>query len=244
MEKLSWGDDLTGLYNRRGFKILANQTINMAHRMKLNATLIFIDLDELKWINDFRGHAAGDQALIDTAQILKEVFRSSDIIARVGGDEFVALAINSAENPSGKLLERLQEQLDIHNTWFGKDYVLSFSCGSAHYEWENPNSLEMLLEEADQAMYANKRQKNHMRSSIANSTPALAALNSRLKLPLKREQLIPIQISRQNLGDNFKRLPPPKKYPNREAKHKKEKDHHQIRNIKFQLEVPGLILIR
>ena len=177
MEKLSWGDDLTGLYNRRGFKILANQTINMAHRMNLNATLIFIDLDELKWINDFRGHAAGDQALIDTAQILKEVFRSSDIIARVGGDEFVAMAIDSAENPSGKMLERLQEQLDIHNTWFGKDYVLSFSCGAAHYEWENPNSLEMLLEQADQAMYANKRQKNHVRSSITNSTPALVTLD-------------------------------------------------------------------
>jgi diguanylate cyclase (GGDEF)-like protein len=116
MEKLSWGDDLTGLYNRRGFKILANQTINMARRMKLNATLVFMDPDELKWINDLLGHAAGDQALIDTAQILKNVFRSSDIIARVGGDEFVALAIDSAENPGENMLKRLQEQLDIHNT--------------------------------------------------------------------------------------------------------------------------------
>ena len=123
MEKLSWGDDLTGLYNRRGFKILANQTINMARRMKLNATLVFMDLDELKWINDLLGHAAGDQALIDTAQILKNVFRSSDIIARVGGDEFVALAIDSAENPGENMLKRLQEQLDIHNTWFDQDYA-------------------------------------------------------------------------------------------------------------------------
>ena len=177
MEKLSWGDDLTGLYNRRSFKILANQTINMARRMKLNATLVFMDLDELKWINDLLGHAAGDQALIDTAQILKNVFRSSDIIARVGGDEFVALAIDSAENPGENMLKRLQEQLDIHNTWFDQDYALSFSIGSAHYEWNNPRSLELLLEEADQEMYADKRQKNHMRTSITNSTPALVALD-------------------------------------------------------------------
>ena len=159
LHELSLGDDLTGLTNRRGFKLLADQLLQMAPRMKVNATLIFIDLDHLKQINDQRGHATGDQALIETGHILKNAFRSSDIIARYGGDEFVILAIESAENPLDGILKRLREQLDAHNLRLDGTYVLSFSIGLAHYEWKNPRTLEVLLADADQAMYRNKKTK-------------------------------------------------------------------------------------
>jgi diguanylate cyclase (GGDEF)-like protein len=159
LQELSLVDDLTGLTNRRGFKILANQLINMAHRMRMDATLIYIDMDQLKWINDNLGHAIGDQALIDTGQILKNAFRSSDIIARVGGDEFVTLAIESAESPSDVMMMRLLQQLDSHNARLDQPYVLSLSIGTAHYEWKRPRTLEDLLDEADKAMYADKQAK-------------------------------------------------------------------------------------
>lgn len=178
MEELSLGDELTRLYNRRGFNILANQMLKMAQRVKLNVMLIYIDLDDLKGINDFFGHAAGDQALLDTGRILKNSFRSTDIIARVGGDEFVAMAIESPEYPSEMMQNRLVEQVQIHNTWYGLDYGLSFSIGLARYEWQNPCSLEMLVEAADQAMYVGKRHKNRSQSRILKAAPNMVELES------------------------------------------------------------------
>jgi diguanylate cyclase (GGDEF)-like protein len=150
-------DELTGLTNRRGFKMLAAQLINMINRMQLDAVLIYMDMDGLKWINDNLGHAAGDQALIDTGVILKKAFRSADVIARYGGDEFVILAIETDDNTDEAMLARLQEQLDEHNTQPGLKHTLSISAGIAKYHWREPVSFEMLLEEADQAMYAVKQ---------------------------------------------------------------------------------------
>ncbi len=152
-------DEMTGLTNRRGFKMLASQMIHMTDRMELNAVLIYIDLDHLKWINDNLGHATGDQALISTGGILKNSFRTSDIIARFGGDEFVILAVESAENTGEIMLARLEEQLNAHNKQMSRGYQLSFSMGLAHYEWDYPTSMELLLEKADEAMYKNKHAK-------------------------------------------------------------------------------------
>jgi diguanylate cyclase (GGDEF)-like protein/PAS domain S-box-containing protein len=169
MEELSLADELTGLHNRRGFKILSDQLICTAQRMKLNINLFYIDLDKLKWINDQLGHAAGDLALIDTSRILKEVFRSSDIIARFGGDEFVVLATESKEIPSDLFRDRLQKYLDRFNAQVNRDYHLSFSVGLARYEWNYPCSMESLLEQADQAMYTDKLEKDPQRSFCLTS---------------------------------------------------------------------------
>jgi diguanylate cyclase (GGDEF)-like protein/PAS domain S-box-containing protein len=159
LRELSLVDELTGLSNRRGFYILATQLIQMTQRMKLTAVLIYIDMDGLKLINDTWGHSAGDQALVDTAGILKIAFRSSDIIARLGGDEFVVLAIESNENSGSKMIERLKEQLYTHNAQENRLYKLSISIGLAHYEPGDVCSLDVLLEEADKAMYEYKQAK-------------------------------------------------------------------------------------
>ena len=114
LKTLSLKDDLTGLYNRRGFFTLAEQGLKTAQRMGTEMLLIFGDLDNMKGINDTFGHKEGDQALVDTSQILKETFRESDIIARIGGDEFVILAMNSFETSAEKLINRFEQVLNDH----------------------------------------------------------------------------------------------------------------------------------
>jgi diguanylate cyclase (GGDEF)-like protein/PAS domain S-box-containing protein len=157
--ELSLVDELTGLSNRRGFNVLATQLIQMAKRMNLSAAVIFFDLDEMKSINDHFGHAEGDQALVDTANLLRSNPRSSDILARIGGDEFVILAIEANEHLTEMLLDRLRIQLEKFNLQGKRKYPLSFSFGVAHFDPEQPTELDELIEEADKAMYAQKQLK-------------------------------------------------------------------------------------
>ncbi len=161
LHELSLIDELTGLTNRRGFNLLAAQLINMVYRMQRDAVLVYMDMDGLKWINDNLGHAAGDQALINTGMLLKKAFRAADIIARYGGDEFLIFAIESDEISGETMLARLQEQLDAYNARSNLKHPLSISAGMAHYHWQQPASLETLLEQADRAMYAVKQNKRN-----------------------------------------------------------------------------------
>ncbi|MBI4768638.1 MAG: PAS domain S-box protein [Deltaproteobacteria bacterium] len=156
---LSLTDDLTGLYNRRGFFALAEQGLKNAQRMRTEMLLIFGDLDNLKGINDTFGHKEGDQALVDTAQILKETFRESDIIARIGGDEFVILAMNSVETSAEKLIQRLKKVLKDNQLQTKRPYTLSLSLGISFFDPRNPCSIDALLAQADKLMYENKPQK-------------------------------------------------------------------------------------
>jgi diguanylate cyclase (GGDEF)-like protein/PAS domain S-box-containing protein len=156
---LSHMDELTGLSNRRGFQFLAYQQIKLANRSGKGLVLIFLDLDNMKWINDTLGHKAGDRALRETADVLRETMRKSDIIARIGGDEFVVLAIEAHADSEAIMLERLKRNLDRVNAPAGRDYELSFSYGTAYYNPDAPTSLEALLAEADELMYRAKRKK-------------------------------------------------------------------------------------
>jgi two-component system, cell cycle response regulator len=157
---LSITDHLTGIYNRRGFITLAEQQLKMAVRTKKGVLmLLFSDLDRMKSINDKLGHAKGDKALIEVASILKEVFRDSDIIARVGGDEFAVLAIGAKENSWDTLESRLQNHIDIHNAMANRDYKISLSVGIAYSDLENYNSIDALMSKADALMYEQKRIK-------------------------------------------------------------------------------------
>ncbi len=160
LRKLSLTDELTGLYNRRGFMTLAAQQIKIANRLKRELLLVSTDLDDLKVINDTMGHKEGDQALIDAASILQETFRSSDIIARIGGDEFVILQIGIPDDTLSASTDRLQETLGKHNLQSEKPYKLSLSLGSAVYNPADAKSLEQLLTEADVKMYEQKKSKN------------------------------------------------------------------------------------
>jgi diguanylate cyclase (GGDEF)-like protein len=155
---LSLTDELTGLYNRRRFFVLAEQCLKVALRKKKRSLLFFIDVDNLKWINDQYGHDSGDQILIDFGSILKKTFRESDIIARIGGDEFVVLAESTDEN-SESLIARLYENLKDYNVERSEHHIVSISVGAAQFDPGSPVSIDELLSEADTLMYVQKRRR-------------------------------------------------------------------------------------
>jgi diguanylate cyclase (GGDEF)-like protein/PAS domain S-box-containing protein len=150
-------DELTGLYNRRGFSTLGQQQLKTADRAKSKMLLLFADFDELKRINDALGHSEGDLALIEIASALKETFRESDIIARIGGDEFVVLAIETDGASAEILTTRLQENLEARNAKEDRRYKLSLSVGIARYDPKHPCSIDELLARADRLMYEQKQ---------------------------------------------------------------------------------------
>jgi diguanylate cyclase (GGDEF)-like protein len=160
---LSLTDDLTGLYNRRRFFVLTEQYLKLSVRTKKKLLLLFIDMDNLKWINDHHGHNEGDQALIDLANILRKTFRESDIVARIGGDEFVVLSESTDEN--GEIvLTRLYENIKDHNAKRSRRYDLSISVGATQFDPKYPISIDELLSKADALMYAQKRKKSKKHS--------------------------------------------------------------------------------
>lgn len=159
IRSISVTDQLTGLYNRRGFLTLAEQQLKFSERNQSDMLLFFADLDGMKWINDTLGHEEGDRALIDVAGILKETFRSSDIIARMGGDEFAILAIDTTGIYPEVMMTRLQNQIDTHNNEGTRRYKISISMGTAYYDPENPCSFDELMSRADQLMYEQKKNK-------------------------------------------------------------------------------------
>ncbi|HEY2962127.1 MAG TPA: diguanylate cyclase [Pyrinomonadaceae bacterium] len=151
-------DDLTGLFNRRGLLKQAAPYFDFARRQKEKLLLLFIDLDGMKKINDEFGHNEGDNALIQTAAILNRSFRSSDIIARLGGDEFTVLVTDLNANKEDAIT-RLNESLKAYNASETRGHKLAFSIGVATLEPERMTCFEELLEQADQAMYQQKRMK-------------------------------------------------------------------------------------
>ncbi|WP_341529253.1 sensor domain-containing diguanylate cyclase [Nostoc sp. UHCC 0302] len=158
VRQLSLTDELTGLYNRRGFFLLAEQQLKLAHRIKVSCWVIFIDLDGLKKINDTLGHDMGDAMLIDAAQLVKHSFRNSDIVARLGGDEFLVFA-SSPFSDADSIQARLQTNIARFNQQEKRSYQLSMSMGIECYLPESNMSLEQLIARADELMYAHKRLK-------------------------------------------------------------------------------------
>lgn len=159
LQTMSITDELTGLYNRRGFLTLATQQMNLAGRSKKAMLLFSADLDKMKYINDTFGHREGDQALIDIASILREAFRKTDIICRLGGDEFAILTIDTTDKTGEVLLKRLDTILETYNRREGRKYKLSMSVGVVKYNPLNPSSLDELMTQADALMYEEKRKK-------------------------------------------------------------------------------------
>jgi len=150
-------DDLTGLYNRRGLLILGLQHLKLASRTGKSLLLFFVDIDQFKRVNDSLGHLKGDAFLICCSEILRSTFRASDIIARIGGDEFVVLAQEGAENGSGAIFDRLESALRSLNDKVDSPHKLSLSVGVARFDPQNPVSLGELLALADREMFEHKR---------------------------------------------------------------------------------------
>lgn len=159
LRSLSITDDLTGLYNRRGFNALAEHQLKVASRMGQGQFLLYADLDGLKNINDTLGHKGGDKVLISTADILRDTYRNSDIIARMGGDEFVVFPIGTAGDDIDMNVSRLQKNIDLHNSREAPASRISLSVGVSFYDPEAPCSVDELLAKADHAMYEHKKRK-------------------------------------------------------------------------------------
>ena len=162
VRRLSLTDELTGLHNRRSFFLLAEQVMRAARRNDQSCLLFFIDLDGLKKLNDVYGHEAGDLAIIAAAQVLKAAFRISDVVARIGGDEFVVLAVDAGE-PADALSARVQALVDEFNGSDRCRYPIGLSIGAVHCSPRELKPLGELLASADAAMYANKQRRRQHR---------------------------------------------------------------------------------
>jgi diguanylate cyclase (GGDEF)-like protein len=150
-------DDLTDLYNRRGFATFADRHLVLARRKRESLMLIAADIDGLKSVNDNFGHAAGDQAVRAAADILRATYRSADIVARLGGDEFAVFPLEASTDSAELLLERLRKNIDAYNGQGLNRWKLSMSAGVARLEASACASVQQLLDEADRALYQQKR---------------------------------------------------------------------------------------
>jgi diguanylate cyclase (GGDEF)-like protein len=177
LQNLSLIDDLTGLYNRRGFLALAEQHLRMIQR-KGAALLIYLDLDDLKIINDSYGHLEGNRALVVTANVLRACFRQSDILARLGGDEFCVLMTDAGQDSSQQVRKRLQQRTDFINALSSWNFRLSLSVGIADVPVVHQPSLDHLLRIADGYMYEEKRNKQLRRPDSAVLKQSTAASSS------------------------------------------------------------------
>lgn len=162
LRSLSLIDEVTNLYNRGGFADLGAQYVKLARRSEQGITLVYVDIDRFKTINDSLGHHIGDRALVKVAEILRVTFRRSDIIARLGGDDFAVLALEATGEDALALVERLRRQVSDSNETSKEPYQLSISVGMARYEGDGRATLEGLLDQAEKAMQAEKAEKRRV----------------------------------------------------------------------------------
>jgi diguanylate cyclase (GGDEF)-like protein/PAS domain S-box-containing protein len=162
LRALTFFDDLTGLYNRRGFFTFAEEFLRLAKRQREGIFMLYTDLDNLKLINDTLGHREGDQALIDSANIINKTYRKSDIVARIGGDEFAVIPIGTIGDNIEKLTDRLRKNIENHNLTKKRHYTLSMSFGVSYYDPATPCSVDELVAHADKMMYEQKRLKKRL----------------------------------------------------------------------------------
>lgn len=168
LHELSITDELTGLLNRRGFFIMAEKQLAISTRTGNNLYLLYADLDNMKLINDRKGHKIGDQALIETTRLLRDTFRDGDIIARVGGDEFAVLLTAIDKNQDEQsLLNRFDKNMALLNKQKNRHYELRISTGIAKYERKANCSLEDLMSRADNLMYENKRNRRKLKPTAS-----------------------------------------------------------------------------
>ena len=159
-------DELTKISNRRGFVSLAQNSIALCARQGSPVSMVFLDLDKFKPINDQFGHAEGDRALITFAELMRQSFRDSDVFARIGGDEFVVLLTNTETDLAAKIVERFRNLVDTYNVESNRGYDICFSDGIVSMHPDQDSLVEDLLREADVLMYE-KKMKNDTQFRLA-----------------------------------------------------------------------------
>src|SRR6202142_3507635 len=159
LKSISITDELTGLYNRRGFLMLAKKQLELATRINKTMWMIYMDVDNMKWINDNLGHNEGDNALRNTENILQQTFRESDILARIGGDEFAVIAFEESKTGADSMTSRISTDMANFNSKEVRAYQLSVSIGAVSCDTSPDCDISMLLSMADKLMYEQKMTK-------------------------------------------------------------------------------------
>lgn len=162
LRHMSLADELTQVNNRRGFALLAEQALRVAHRERLPVMLFFFDLDGLKRINDTLGHDTGSDFIRKVAELLKTSFREGDVVGRIGGDEFVVLAIDH-DSPAEETLRRIEALAEQKGAAENLPYAIAFSSGHAAVDTNAADALDQALQVADQRMYQAKTAKRAQR---------------------------------------------------------------------------------
>ncbi len=179
LRKASLTDDLTLLYNRRGFMALADQQLRLARRQGKDAVVLYADMDGFKQLNDTYGHAIGDRALVAVARVLQTTVRDCDVVARLGGDEFTILALD-ADGVGARIIQRrIEERLAILNASGELPTPIALTIGHTRVRPTDPASVCELLARADQLLYARKRRRRVME-------PVAAAAAARPVRPARR----------------------------------------------------------
>lgn len=159
LETISKMDELTGIFNRRGFFEQAPAKIRDSKNNGKKAILLFADLDNLKTINDQMGHEEGDFAIKSVAEILKDSMRASDVVARIGGDEFVAMAILEKHATAETIKMRIKNLTEQFNEICEKPYYIGVSVGVSEFVCDKDVELETYLDMADENLYEDKQGK-------------------------------------------------------------------------------------
>lgn len=173
---LSHEDQLTGLLNRRGFFVMAEQTARRARRLWARPLLMYLDVDGLKGVNDRLGHTTGDALLSAAADVLRSTFREEDVVARLGGDEFVALALldHGDERLKVQAIEmRLERALRKKRAELGDAFNLSLSYGTLLASYEELTNIEELLARSDELMYQVKQSRRRQALEACDQRPSV-----------------------------------------------------------------------
>lgn len=159
LQRLALVDSLTGVANRRAFLALGEQALRLAGREDRPCLLVFVDIDQMKAINDRYGHRTGDNAVIKTATMLTDTVRDSDIVARIGGDEFCVLLTGTSGRPDSldDAMDRIRQAADQLSG--SAEFPLSVTFGAARFDHEGNQTIHDLMDAADAEMYAAKRRK-------------------------------------------------------------------------------------
>lgn len=164
IQQISVTDVLTGLRNRRGFYLLAEQALVTARRQRSECLVAFLDIDGLKRVNDELGHDAGDAMIADVGTVLRQTLRDSDIVARMGGDEFCLFAIEPGTD-GGTLNQRLREAMAAFNRSHDRPYQLATSIGVVVQPLDETVTLDQLVALADSRMYSDKHSRRAQRQN-------------------------------------------------------------------------------
>jgi len=168
LRDMSLIDELTRIHNRRAFYLLGEQALRQARRANKSLTVLYFDLNGLKKVNDTMGHQVGSRLLLEAANLLRANFRSSDVVARVGGDEF-AVVTRSRRDELVSALTRLDESSAAANRSGDRAYRISYSMGEATIDPESKESFAELVERADAMMYRRKRQRKAERTALPSA---------------------------------------------------------------------------